>query len=150
MSFFVKNTNKNACDHLFSRKHWLGLPIHIKMLSILINSGYYTLLVLNRALQDNFIALAIVPSSELPIGSGSSTAERQRRQFLLVDLDLAGSDAGVGILFEKVRVVHIQVLTSHFSMPKRNSQQGIDNRGQPIGNSQQGIPIYIYIYIYYF
>ena len=40
--------NKNACGHLFSSKHGLGLPIHIKRLSILINIRYEPLLVLNR------------------------------------------------------------------------------------------------------
>ena len=42
--------NKAHAASLKSRKHGLGLPIHIKMLVILINIGYYTILVLNMAL----------------------------------------------------------------------------------------------------
>ena len=56
-------SNKKQKEASLKRcEHGLGLPIHMKMLLIFIEIGYYTVLILNRALQSNYIALAIGPS----------------------------------------------------------------------------------------
>ena len=51
-TFFWKKAGryKKKCGRQFSRKHGLGLPIHIKMLVILKNVWYRRMLVFNRAL----------------------------------------------------------------------------------------------------
>ena len=64
MSAFYKNTpffkkaylkKKTPAASLKRRKHGLGLPIHIKYQPILLNIGYYVILVLNRLLYINYI-----------------------------------------------------------------------------------------------
>ena len=47
---------------LFSRKQGLGIPLHVKMSCVLINIDSCPLLVLNRVLYFNCVALAIAPS----------------------------------------------------------------------------------------
>ena len=59
MSFLKK---KSACGRLFSRKHGLGLPIHIKMLLILLDIGYQPILVLDRTRQVIILPCLLVPS----------------------------------------------------------------------------------------
>ena len=51
---------KNACGHLFSRKHGLGLPILNKMSSILINMTFILVIIY-------YITLLAIPYSLLPI-----------------------------------------------------------------------------------
>ena len=56
------NKQKVPAASLQRRKWGLGLPIHIKMLSILSNILYYIIFVINRVLYTNYIGLAIVLS----------------------------------------------------------------------------------------
>ena len=60
--FPPKKPAASACSRLFSRKHGLGVPIHMKLSSNKLNINYYTLLVSKRAVCINDIALVIGPS----------------------------------------------------------------------------------------
>ena len=51
----IHETKKTPAASLKRRKHGLGLPIHIKYQLILIDIGYYIILVLNRILFINYI-----------------------------------------------------------------------------------------------
>ena len=52
--------NKVPAASLKRRKHGLGLPIHIKKVSILLNIGYYVILVLNSLLYINYIDCLLI------------------------------------------------------------------------------------------
>ena len=51
----MSKTKKTPAASLKRRKHGLGLPIHIKKVSILLDIRYYIILVLNRLLYINYI-----------------------------------------------------------------------------------------------
>ena len=53
------NKQKTPAASLKRRKHGLGLPIHIKKVSILINIRYYIILVLNSLLLIHYIKFPI-------------------------------------------------------------------------------------------
>ena len=59
-------------ESLLSRKQGLGVPGHIKVQSNGYSINWYALLVLNRVLYINYIALAIVPSWGEPKGRDGS------------------------------------------------------------------------------
>ena len=67
-TFFQKGMSKNKTPEasLKRRTHGLGLPIHIKKVSILMNIGYYIIMVLNMLSYINYIkfpsGIAIFPS----------------------------------------------------------------------------------------
>ena len=51
----LKNKKQKPAASLKRRNNGLGLPIHIKKLSVLLNIGYYIILVLNSVLYINYI-----------------------------------------------------------------------------------------------
>ena len=55
----LKTTNKVPAASLKRRKHGLGLPIHIKKVSLLLNIRYYIILVLNSLLYIHYIEFPI-------------------------------------------------------------------------------------------
>ena len=57
----MSNTKrKTPAASLKGRKHGLGLPIHIKKISILLNIEYYIILVFNRLLYIHYMKFPII------------------------------------------------------------------------------------------